>query len=88
MALTASLDKTTYSPGDTMTLTVHTDPGDRQHTGTIAGTVHVDGLTDGTYTAQIVFPNKPITITDPAVTWKLKSDDGTTAVYTATAPSS
>lgn len=88
MALNVSLDKTTYAPGDVMTLTVTTGPGDRESSKTVTGTVHVDGLIDATFNATVALPNKAVTVTDPANVWTVTSDDGNTAVYTATAPGS
>lgn len=85
MALAAQLDKTTYNVGDTMTLTVTTDPGEREPTNPI--TVHVDAGPLGTVdlTGTLVEPQIALSVTDPDRTWTAQSDDGTTAVYTATA---
>ena len=80
-SVSASLDKTTYAPGELMTLTVDytVDP--------LTVTVVVDGL-GGTSGPVVVPPVKVrrVTVADSAgKTWVLVSDDGSRAVYTATA---
>lgn len=77
MALVATLDKTSYAPGDTMTLTVISDK--RQTSSTIA--VVAGGETvNVTTTVQT-----GVTVTDSARTWTLVSDDGKKSVYTSKA---
>ena len=76
MALTATLDKTTYTSGETMTLTVHRD--------TVPVTVNVSDAATQTATASAVITDA-VTVADAARTWNLLSDDGTTALYTAVA---
>lgn len=78
MALTGTLDKTQYDPGNTMTLTVHRAVAERPVTVTIT---EADGAT-ATVTAEV---REPLTVSDPDRTWAVKSDDGSTAVYTSTA---
>lgn len=85
MALAAQLDKTTYNAGDAMTLTITTDPGEREPTQPIA--VHVDAGPLGTadLTGTLDEPQIALTVSDPDRTWAVQSDDGATAIYTATA---
>lgn len=85
MALTATLDKTTYTPGEPMTLTVTTAPGERNVDVPIAVHVEVAGLGGADLTATIDKPPLAITVVDSARVWTLKSDDETTAVFTAAA---
>lgn len=76
--LTATLDKAAYNQGDVMTLTV------KRSTVTDNVTVSLGtlGIT-AQAVAQITFS---VTVTDDqGKTWTKKSDDGSTAVYTATA---
>lgn len=78
MALTATLDRATYAPGDRMTLTVH-----RGVAGTPTNVTVVE--TGGSTVAVSATTVSPLTVTDASHTWAKASDDGTTAVYTATA---
>lgn len=91
MALTATLDKTTYAPNDTMTLTVKTAAGERNASVDTPGTAHIDVPGVGTGDASFVLHRAsstpaPITVIDSTGrTWAPVSDDGTTATYTAKA---
>lgn len=85
MALTAKLDKATYAPGDTMTLTVKTATGERNVDVPVTVQVDVAGLGSATATAVVDKPPLPIVVTDPNRVWALVSDDETTAVYTSVA---
>lgn len=78
MALTATLDKPAYNPGDTITLTVVSDK--RLQTSQI----DVEAAGDDAKVTTTV--QAGIVLTDPSGRkWTVKSDDGKTAVYTATA---
>lgn len=94
MALTATLNKTTYTVGETMTLTVTTTAGDRDQFTDHPGTVTVDP--DGTagpiqpVTVDYVAKSKdtlpvPVIVTDPERTWTKQSDNGLVAVFTTVA---
>ena len=85
MSLTASLDKSTYAPGETMTLTVTTDAGERNVDKQVSGQVSLAGSDPLPFSALVDYPPLPITVTDPDRIWTKQSDDETTAVYTATA---
>lgn len=85
MALTAKLDKTTYAPGDTMTLTVTTAAGERNVDVPVSVHVEVAGLGGADATAIIDKPPLAITVVDSSRVWTQQSDDETTAVFTATA---
>lgn len=78
MALTATLDKSGYKPGDKMTLAVVSDKRLQSTTISVAAggeTVKV------TTTVQL-----PVSLTDSTGrVWTAGADDGKTAVYTATA---
>ena len=77
MALTATLDKPQYAPGDLMTLTVVSDKR------LVSDTIDVQAAGDDAKVTTIV--QAGVTVTDPNRTWTVQSDDGKTAVYTATA---
>lgn len=78
MTLTLSLDKASYNPGDTMTLTIVSDKRLRSDVLDIQSAGD-DAKVTTTVQAGIV-------ITDPALRkWTSKSDDGKTAVFTAIA---
>lgn len=85
MALTIKLDKDTYAPGDEMTLTVTTAPGERNVDVPVAVHVEVAGLGGADATAVIDKPPLAVTVVDSSRVWTQVSDDETTAVYTATA---
>ena len=85
MALTAKLDKSMYAPGDTMRLTVTTDPGERNVDVPVSVHVEVAGLGGADLTASINKPPLAITVVDSSRVWALQSDDESTAVYTSTA---
>jgi hypothetical protein len=78
MALTATLDKATYAPGEKMTLTVTSDARKK------AANIHVDveGVGEADVTATIV---ARVVVTDTARTWTVVSDNGTVAKYEAIA---
>lgn len=78
MSLTANLDKATYNPGDTMTLTVVSDKR-LQSTALDIQSAGDDAKVTTTVQAGV-------TVTDPSGRkWTVKSDDGHTAIYTSTA---
>lgn len=84
--LSASLNKTSFAPGDVMMLTISYADAD-----TDAGTVSVV-VTDaaGHASTPVVLPysiNDPqtLTVTDPERTWVKVSDNGSVAVYRCTA---
>lgn len=78
MALTATLDKASYNVGDTMTLTVVSDK--RITSDTIA----IQSAGDDAQVTTTV--QAGVVVNDPAGrTWTSESDDGKTAVFTATA---
>jgi hypothetical protein len=82
----ASLDKASYLPGETMTLTVnYSDPDQDNLTVTVVVT-DSSGLSSAPVTATAVID--PLTIqvsSDPARTWTLASDNGSVAVFSAVA---
>lgn len=77
MSLTATLDKPVYAPGATVTLTVVSDK--RLTSAIIPVTAAGEGANATLTVCAGVF------ITDPQRPWTLVSDDGKTAVFTATA---
>ncbi len=93
MTARATLDKQNYTPGETMTLTVVTSPGDRDVFTPVPGRVTVDPDADGPIqpvTVDYVAQRKSstpakISVTDPDRTWTPGSDDGVTAVFTSKA---
>lgn len=89
MALTVTLDQAVYEPGDPMVLTVVTDPGERDRFTETPFTVDVNvaGVGAGQATALLKEPTSdaPVTISDPARTWVVRSDDGVTLIADAIA---
>jgi hypothetical protein len=83
--VSASLDKTTYAPGERMTLTVsYGDPD----TKTVAVTVQVTdaaGNKSGPVTVNAVIDPLTLVVSDSARSWTKVSDTGAVAVFTATA---
>lgn len=90
MAFTASLDKAEYTPGDAMILTVVTDAGERAtiEKAPATVTVSVDGQDDVVVLGTVNRPGPSLAVRvsdDGSRTWTPLSDDGTTAVFRATA---
>lgn len=83
--VSASLDKSSYSPGETATLTVTYGDAD---TETMTVTVVVtDAEGNSSNPAQVTAVVDPLTITvsdDSGRTWAQQSDSGSVAVYTTT----
>lgn len=83
--VTASLNKTAYAPGETMTLTVNYADADRQSLAVTITVTDSSGNT-GTATANAIIDQGTVVVTSsPARTWTKVSDSGTVAVFTATA---
>lgn len=91
MALAATLDKSLYTEGDTITLTVTTAAGERVELAEFPFTVHVAvgsvGSVDAAGAVRKPTGEKvPVEVSDSdARTWAAGADDGLTAVFTATA---
>lgn len=89
MAITAPFDRPVYNPGDQMTLTVVTGPTDRdQYAETpVQVRVSVAGVGEADVSAVLRQPaaDTAVVVVDQARDWTLTSDDGVTAVFTATA---
>lgn len=83
--LTASLDKLSYAPGEKMTLTVtYADADNATVSFTVTG-VDSDG-NDAVVTVQRrTLDPVTLTVSDPGKTWTKVSDNGSVAVFTATA---
>ena len=78
--LTVTFDKTSYTPGALVTMTVVEAPT-RAKPDVVTVTDPSTGAT-GTGTVVII---PPLTVTDSTHSWVKTSDDGATAVYTTTA---
>lgn len=85
MALHAELDKSSYEPGEVMTLTITTAVDERNRDKPVTAHVNVEGVGDFEVTGKIDLPDALITVADSARVWQKKTDDGVTAIYTATA---
>lgn len=89
MAVVVDLDQEEYTPGEEMVLTVRTDPGERDTSVRVpfSVAVNVPGVGEGTASAVLVQPGPlaPVVVTDASRTWTPESDDGATAVFSATA---
>lgn len=81
--VTAALDRTSYAPGDTMTLTVqYTVPEESKVTLTAV----LDYVGGSVESAAVSVPVKDVdVIDDSGRQWTVASDDGATATLTATA---
>lgn len=84
--VSASLDKTTYQPDETMTLTVtYADPDTEAVTVTIVVTDSQGNTSNPAVVTAVVDPSV-LTVTDSSGrVWTKASDNGSVAVYTATA---
>ncbi|TDB76402.1 hypothetical protein [Micromonospora sp. KC723] len=84
--VTASLNASTYAPGDPMTLTVtYGDPDTRPVTVTVVVT---DSLGNRSAPASVTAVIDPLTVAvtdDSGRTWTKLSDSGSVAVYRAVA---
>lgn len=90
MALTAEITPPVLAPGQTMTLTVTCPPQDRDRyietPITITASVAGVGETTASATLRRQTDDEVVVVIDPTSrTWTLLSDDGATAVFTATA---
>jgi hypothetical protein len=83
--VTASLDKSGYAPGERMTLTVTYADADTA-TITVSVTATDSAGNTGAATAVAVIDQGTVSVTSsPARPWTKVSDNGTVAVFTATA---
>lgn len=82
--LSASLNKTTYAPGETMTLTVtYADADNRSASVTVTGT---DGAGNPASVSLNFNISDAVTVAATGgATWTKVSDNGSVAVFTATA---
>lgn len=85
MALTAALNRTTFTPGEQITLTVTTGAGERGNDQPITVTVTVPGVGETVLTGTLNGPDIPVSVSDPDRLWVQQSDNGSTAVFTSTA---
>lgn len=89
MALTATLNKLVFAPGEPMVLTVETDPGERDRFTETPFTLNVSvlgvGNADVAAALREQIGDAPVNITDPGHTWVQRSDDGETFIADATA---
>jgi hypothetical protein len=83
--LSAALDKASYAPGETATLTVsYRSDGANTNTITVHGTDNAGREAIITVQLTVVDAIKLAVVDDSGRVWALQSDDGSTAVYTAT----
>lgn len=81
--LSASLDKTTYAPGDTATLTVtYADADNRTSTTTVTGTDQAGNAATATVVVREADPVALVVSDDGGRTWAKVSDNGSIAVFT------
>ncbi|MFJ6199325.1 hypothetical protein [Micromonospora sp. NPDC092111] len=84
--VTASLNASTYSPGDQMTLTVsYADPDNRPVTVTIVVTDSQGNRSAPVTVAAVIDPLAVTVADDSGRTWSTVSDTGAVAVYRAVA---
>lgn len=89
MAVTGSFSQDVYDEGDEMVLTVTTAPGERDRFTETPFTVNVSvpGVGNADVTAKLrkQIDDAQVLVSDPERTWEQQSDDGDSAVFTATA---
>lgn len=89
MPLTVTLDQAVYSPGDPMVLTVVCPPAERDRYVETPFTVSVNvpgvGSADVSANLREQVADAPVNVVDLERTWTLRSDDGETAIFDATA---
>lgn len=85
--LHASLDRATYAPGDLMTLTVtYGDPDNTDGTVTVIVTDKAGGTSEPAVVAYTIADQVTLEVADTGSrTFAKVSDNGTVAVFTATA---
>jgi hypothetical protein len=84
-SVSASLDKIAYAVGELMTLTVtYSDPDTDQVQVTITVTDQSGNQSAPTTVTAVIDP-LTVGVTDPDRTWTKVSDNGSVAVFTATA---
>lgn len=83
--VSAQLDKATYRPGDVMQLTVTYSDPDQKTVSVDVQVTDSSGNKSPVYTVNAVVDQLSVAVTDPNRTWTKKSDNGSVAVYTATA---
>ncbi|MCW3838937.1 hypothetical protein ONA70_02355 [Micromonospora yasonensis] len=84
--VTASLNASTYSPGDQMTLTVtYGDPDTKALTVTVVVTDSQGNSSAPTKATAVIDPLTVTLTDDSGRTWTKVSDTGTVAVYRAVA---
>lgn len=84
--VTASLNKSTYQPGEQMTLTVNYSDTDTRSMSVTVTVSDSQGNTSAPATVSAVIDPSAITVNDTSGhVWTKQSDTGSVAVYTATA---
>lgn len=84
--VSASLNRTTYAPGDPITLTVNYGDTDTQSiTITVQATDSTGATSEPTTVTAVIDPTTLTVTSEPDRTWVKQSDNGTVAVFTATA---
>jgi hypothetical protein len=83
--VTASLDKTTYSPGDQMVLTVNYGDTDSKAVKVTVTVEDAEGNKSAPVVVNAVIDPLTVAVTDADRTWTKQTDNGATAVYKATA---
>lgn len=85
--VSASLDKSSYSVGDKITLTVTYSDADNKTFNVTVVVTDSDGNTSAPVTLPVVLSDKvTVTVTDSdGRNWTKVSDNGSVAVFTATA---
>lgn len=85
-SVSVALDKAAYAPGDLVTLTVSYSDADSAGTVVTVLVTDSNGETGAATTSIQVVDPLTVQVSDSgARTWALVSDDGATAVFTATA---
>lgn len=84
--VTASLNKSTYAVGETMTLTVNYADTDQKNIAVTVTVTDAEGNTSTPVTVPALIDPLTVAVSStPTRTWTKQSDTGAVAVYTAVA---
>ena len=83
--VSATLNKSSYAPGEVMVLTVNYGDADTKKVTVTLKVTDTNGNSSPNYTVEAVIDPLTLAVTDADRTWTKKSDTGAVAVFEATA---